>query len=102
MRMMSRVFVSIVSPDALDWCPGGGGQALAVDYTGGTAGRTGLLLCCGPWSTLESSCLRGACGPRPDGGLPSSRGSGCEPWVCAPALAFYPGTRGSRGPRTFC
>jgi hypothetical protein len=23
----------------------------------------------------------------------SSRGSGCEPWVGDPALAFYPGTR---------
>src|SRR6266536_4535704 len=31
----------------------------------------------------------------------SSRGSGCEPWVGDPALAFYPGTRAiARPPET--
>ena len=52
-------------------------------------------------SFLSSSTLAFHCGP-PNDGLRSSRGSGYAPWVRDPALAFYPGTRGSRGPRRLC
>lgn len=47
------------------------------------AGRAGLLCPTIPFASLP-------------------RGSGDEPWVRAPALVFYPGSRGSRGPQRLC
>ena len=66
-----------------------------------------LLLCCGPSSSSVCEKFSFSQYPRiplrpPNDGLRSSRGSGCAAWVRDPALDFYPGTRGSRGPRRLC